>query len=86
MKSICLSHKRSLDYALDPGTGHAFTAVASVTVVAPTAMVADALSTAAFILGPTEGRAFLERQGVEGLIISPALEQCATSDFARYLQ
>lgn len=73
-------------HLLDPGTGHAFTAVASVTVVAPTAMVADALSTAAFILGPTEGRAFLERQGVEGLIISPALEQCATSDFARYLQ
>ena len=28
--------------------------------IAPTAMVADALGTAAFVLGPTRGRAFLE--------------------------
>lgn len=52
--------------------------VASVTVVAPSAMAADALATAAFVLGPAVGLAFLERQGVEGLIITPALERFAT--------
>ena len=53
-------------------------AALSATVVAPTAMLADALATAAFVLGPAEGVALLERLGVDGFIISPALERHAT--------
>lgn len=65
-------------HLLDPRTGDSANALASVTVLAPTAMVADALATAAFVLGPDAGLAFLERQGVEGLLITPALERIAT--------
>ncbi|MEO8069831.1 MAG: FAD:protein FMN transferase [Acidobacteriota bacterium] len=51
---------------------------ASVTVVAPTAMLADALATAAFVLGPADGLQLLEHHGVDGLIVSPTLERHAT--------
>ena len=53
-------------------------AVASVTVVAPSALVADVLATAVFVLGPVDGLALLERHGIEGLILTPALERHAT--------
>jgi thiamine biosynthesis lipoprotein len=70
-------------HILDPRTGNPTGAVASATVIAPTAMLADALATAAFVLGPTEGIAFLERLGVEGLLITPALERYETRGFQR---
>ena len=66
-------------HIIDPRTGTSPDAVASVTVVAPTAMSADALATAAFVLGPTAGIRLLERQGVDGLIVSATLERYATS-------
>jgi thiamine biosynthesis lipoprotein len=65
-------------HLLDPRTGASATAIASVTVVAPTAIVADALATAAFVLGPIEGIRLLERQGVDGLAVSPTLERYST--------
>ena len=65
-------------HLLDPRTGVSADAVTSATVVAPTAMAADALATAAFVLGPSEGIRLLERQGVDGLIVSPTLERYAT--------
>jgi FAD:protein FMN transferase len=65
-------------HILDPSTGASPHAVASVTVVAPTACLADALATAAFVLGPEAGISLIERLGVDGLIISPALERFAT--------
>ena len=65
-------------HILDPRTGDSANVAASVTVVAPSAMVADALSTAAFVLGPTEGLALLERHAVDGLIITPSLDRFAT--------
>jgi len=46
--------------------------------------VADALSTAAFVLGPARGLRFLTRQGVDGLIISSTLTRHATRGLARY--
>jgi len=65
-------------HVLDPRTGRSPGALASVTVVAPSAMVADALATAAFVLGPVEGLRLLERSGVDGLMVSPTLERFAT--------
>jgi len=55
-------------------------AAASVTVIAPLAMVADGLATAAFVLGPERGIALLERHGVNGIIVSPSLERFTTSN------
>lgn len=72
-------------HLLDPRSGRPAGAVAGVTVVAPTAMVADALATAAFVLGPRRGLGLLERQGVEGLIVTPTLDQFTTPHFRSYL-
>ena len=71
-------------HLLDPRSGRSPGAVASVTVIAPTAMAADALGTAAFILGPRRGLRFLARQGVAGLLVTPDLVTHATAAFARY--
>jgi thiamine biosynthesis lipoprotein len=71
-------------HILDPHTGTSANAVASVTVIAPTAMLADALATAAFVLGRSEGIQLFHRLGVDGLIISPTLELDATRGFREY--
>ena len=65
-------------HIVDPRTGTSANAAASVTVVGPTAMLADALATAAFVLGPDDGIRLFERQGVDGLIVLPTLERYAT--------
>jgi FAD:protein FMN transferase len=52
--------------------------VASATVVAQGAMLADALATAAFVLGPADGLDLLHRMGVDGLIFTPDLQRHAT--------
>jgi FAD:protein FMN transferase len=88
--AVCTSGdyaRRSADplgghHILDPRTGTSREGIASVTVVAPTAMAADALATAAFVLGPQEGIRLLERQAVEGLIVSTALERYETRGMA----
>lgn len=84
-RAVCTSgdyERRSSDdkghHILDPRTGVSPHAVASVTVVAPTAMLADALSTTAFVLGPAEGIRLFGHQGVDGLIFSTTLERYAT--------
>lgn len=71
-------------HLLDPHAGRSPRAIISATVIAPTAMAADALSTAAFVLGPEAGIAFLEQQGVDGLLVTPALKPYTTEGFARY--
>jgi thiamine biosynthesis lipoprotein len=58
-------------HILDARTHRAVTDLASVTVVAPTAMAADGLSTAAMVLGRDRGLEFLRAQGVGGLVIAP---------------
>lgn len=73
-------------HLIDPHSGASVESVASVTVIAPTAMVADALATAAFVLGPTRGLRFLEEQGVDALIYSSTLERSATRGLARYIR
>lgn len=65
-------------HILDPRKRSSANDVASVTVVAPNAMLADALATAAFVLGPAEGIRLFDRLGVNGLIITPPLERHET--------
>jgi FAD:protein FMN transferase len=69
-------------HLLDPRTRRPADRVASATVMAPTAMVADAFATAAFVLGPDDGVRFLERHGVDGWLVTPALERFATGSRA----
>ncbi len=71
-------------HILEPSSGRSASAVASVTVVAPNAMLADAIGTAAFVLGPTRGIELLERQEIEGVIYSPTLERFSTHRFSRF--
>ena len=66
-------------HIIDPRTGASATRCASVTTLAPSAMIADALGTAAFVLGPIDGLALLERHGLDAVIVSPELECQRTS-------
>lgn len=60
-------------HILDPATGQPARGCQSVTVLAATAAEADACATAAFVLGPAKGLAFLRsRPGVRGLIVDAA--------------
>jgi thiamine biosynthesis lipoprotein len=70
-------------HIVDARGGETAAALASVTVVAPSAMAADALATAAFALGPSEGVRFLERHAVRGLLITPSLERFETGSALR---
>jgi len=70
-------------HILDARSGTSPDAVASATVIAPTAMAADALATAAFVLGPRAGIDLLEREGVDGLIVTPTLDRYETRGMAR---
>ena len=69
-------------HIIDPGTGSSPTRVASVTVIAPSAMLADALATAAFVLGPEHGLALLEELEVDGLIIDRGLQLRQTTGWS----
>lgn len=66
-------------HLVDPSAGESATAASSVTVLAPSAMIADALSTAAFVLGPERGIAFLDRHDAPGMLLTPSLERYTTA-------
>jgi len=70
-------------HILDPHTGSSPQSIASATVVASGAMLADALATAVFVIGPERGIDLLARMGVAGLIITPELERFETGELSR---
>lgn len=70
-------------HLIDPRSGESPSGVASVSVMADSAMLADALATAAFVLGATDGLAFLERLGAAGLLITPDLQCVSTAGWPR---
>ncbi len=58
-------------HIIDPKTGMPARGVISATIVAPTAMEADALSTAVFVLGERDGLALIESlPNVEGVLVT----------------
>ena len=65
-------------HIIDPRTRSSARRCASVTTLASSAMIADALGTAAFVLGPIDGLALLERHGIDAIIISSELARVAT--------
>jgi thiamine biosynthesis lipoprotein len=72
---------RRYHHILDPDTGQPAAAGSrSVTIVAPSATVADGLSTGVFIMGPAAGMALIERlPDVEGVIVSDRNEVLVSS-------
>ena len=72
-------------HILDPKTGRPVPRVISVTVLAPTALEADILSTAVFVLGPREGLTLIEKlSDIEGVIYleePQGLRRAASSGF-----
>ncbi len=69
-------------HIIDPRRGQSPTELASVTVTAPTAMDADALSTALMVMGSTDGLALVERlPHVEALLVTKKLDIYQSSGF-----
>ena len=70
-----------IHHIINPRTGEPATECQSVTVVAGRGVDADALSTAAFVLGPTAGKELLENLGVHGLFVTSTGEIRTTENW-----
>ena len=80
-----LTADMSLHHILDPRTGSSPVHTSGVSVVAPSAMAADALSTAALVLGPREGLELLDRlRGIEGMIVTKDQTVLRSRGLGRY--
>jgi len=77
--------RKSTHHLINPHSGNSESDILSCTVIAPFAMLADAFSTAAFILGAEKGIQHLELAGLDGIMITPNLEMPMTQEMRRYL-
>jgi len=69
-------------HIIDPRTGYSGSEIASATVTAPTAALADALATSAMVMSVTEGKNLIEKlPGCEALLITKGFELIRTSGF-----
>jgi len=74
-----------LHHIIDPRLGTSPGHTSSVSVIAPSATDADALSTAVLVLGPKEGIKLLnELPGVEGVLVTKDQEVIRTDGFSSY--
>ena len=80
---------RRYSHILDPRTGRPVDhGLASVTVIAPTTMEADGLSTALMVLGPEDGMKLAERENIAAFFITKqgrGFAEAASTAFLRYL-
>jgi thiamine biosynthesis lipoprotein len=82
-----LKDGRRYHHILDPDLGEPARGSRSVTIVADRAILADALSTGVFVLGPEQGMALIERlPGVEGVIVTAENEVLVSSGLTKTLQ
>jgi thiamine biosynthesis lipoprotein ApbE len=72
-------------HIMDPRTGYPVSGMASTTVIAKSAMEADALSTSVFVLGPEDGVKLMEDLKVDGILIKDDLKIYKTKGFDKYL-
>ncbi|TAK74864.1 MAG: FAD:protein FMN transferase [Dehalococcoidia bacterium] len=70
-------------HLLDPVTGQSAHGLISATVVASSGMLADALATAACVLGPARALPLIARYDAEALLIDPSFEMTATPGLDR---
>jgi thiamine biosynthesis lipoprotein len=82
-----LTPDMGLHHILDPRTGLSPEHTSGVSVVASSAMIADALSTAALVLGPHEGMDLLDRlDGIEGMIVTKDQTILRSRGLSRYME
>jgi thiamine biosynthesis lipoprotein len=74
---------RAGHHLLDPRTGDVAHGLASATVLAPTAMLADAAATAAFVLGADAGLSWCRRLSVTALLVTDTLDRHETGTVPR---
>lgn len=80
--STTFSDDRRHHHLLDPATGCSPGQLASVSIAAPTAMEADALSTACFVLGVDDALTLLQtRAGCDALFVTKEQRMIATPGF-----
>ena len=72
-------------HLINPSTGKTAKDSISSTVLAPFAMMTDAFSTVAFILGKEDGIKLLEDHDINGIIITPSLSSYMTKEMEDYL-
>lgn len=65
---------RRFCHIVDPRSGEALPPRGSVSVIHPSALVADALSTALYVMGPREGLRWARRHGVRAIFITESGE------------
>jgi len=75
-----------IHHLIDPKTGNSAHGLLSCTVVAPLALLADAVSTAAFVLGATRATEFVSALDLHALCISDTLKITMTDSMERYLR
>jgi thiamine biosynthesis lipoprotein len=79
---------RRYSHTIDPRTGRPVThTLASVTVISPRTMRADALATALMVLGPDDGYALADREGLAALFVlrtADGLVDRQTAAFGRH--
>lgn len=74
-----------LSHISDPRTGYSSQNLISATVIAASAMEADALATAVFVLGPEKGMELIEEiEDTEALLITPERQILKSSGFDTY--
>nr|WP_167880849.1 FAD:protein FMN transferase [Methanococcoides sp. AM1] len=79
------SDAAKVSHISDPRTGYSVNELISATVIAETAMDADALATTVFVLGEEEGMQLIETlEGVECLIITSDKRILRSTGFAQY--
>lgn len=80
--ATAFSPDRKYNHLFDPRTGRSPDELSSVSIAAPTAMQADALSTAVFVLGAERGLALVEKiESVDALLVTKNGRIVATPGF-----
>jgi len=73
------------DHIIDPRTGEPAVGLVAATVVGPDLGIADAYATAVMVRGAEDGLRWLaQRDGYEGLVITPTRDVVSTPGFDRY--
>ncbi len=79
---VYFDRERLYHHIVNPVTGRSPVSHTSASVRAPSAAMADALSTACFVMPPQRARAFLaQRQGLEGMILTRRGQRYQTPGF-----
>ncbi len=77
---------RRIHHLISPKTGHPAEGCQSVSIVSPDGALADAYSTAVFILGPEKGMKAMSENGLDGVIIDRNGTVHATPGIKDYLE